>query len=80
MMEFIRMLIFIKIVIIEKKISNINEATRGYFNPFYFFEEILHTNKHKMQTSNFHSDIFKRLKSIKIKQATFTHKKHKMQT
>ena len=29
--------------------------------------------KHKMQTSDFHSDI--RLKSIKSKQATFTHKK-----
>ena len=28
-----------------------------------------------MQTSNFHSDIFIRLKSIKSKQVTFTHKK-----
>ena len=36
--------------------------------------------KHKKQTSDFHSDIFIRLKSIKSKQATFTHKKHKMQT
>ena len=31
--------------------------------------------KHKMQTSDFHSDIFMRLKSIKSKQVTFTHKK-----
>ena len=35
--------------------------------------------KHKMQTCNFHPDIFIRLKSIESKQATFTHKKHKMQ-
>ena len=28
-----------------------------------------------MQTSDFHSDIFMRLKSIKNKQVTFTHKK-----
>ena len=28
-----------------------------------------------MQTSDFHSDIFIRLKSIKSKQVTFTHKK-----
>ena len=32
-----------------------------------------------MQTSDFHSDILIRLKSIKSKQASFTHKKHKMQ-
>ena len=32
-----------------------------------------------MQTSNFHSDIFKRLKSIKSKQVTFTHKKHELE-
>ena len=31
--------------------------------------------KHKMQTSDFHSDIFMRIKSIKSKQVTFTHKK-----
>ena len=31
-----------------------------------------------MQTSNFHSDIFIRLKSIKSKQVSFTHKKAQM--
>ena len=41
-----------------------------------FYEEILHTKKeHKMQTRDFHSDIFIRLKNIKSKQVTFTHKK-----
>ena len=35
--------------------------------------------KHKMQTSDFHSDIFIRLKTIKSKQMTFTHKKAKAQ-
>ena len=50
---------------------------RSNFKPFYFFyEEILHTHKkHKMQTSDFHSDVFVRLKNIKSKQVTFTHKK-----
>ena len=42
----------------------------------FFYEEILHTQKkHKMETSDFHSDIFMHLKSIKSKQVTFTHKK-----
>ena len=31
-----------------------------------------------MQTSDFHSDIFIRLKGIKSKQVTFTHKKVQM--
>ena len=31
-----------------------------------------------MQTSHFHSDIFIRLKSMKNKQVTFTHKKAQM--
>ena len=57
-------------------------SLRSNFKPFYLFiffmKEILHTKKHKkhkMQTRDFHSDIFIRLKSIKSKQATFTHKK-----
>ena len=40
----------------------------------FFYEEILHTKKDKMQTSDFHSDIFICLKSIKSKQVTFIHK------
>ena len=62
-----------------RSIENIiNEVLRRNFRPFYFFyEEILHTKKHKKQISDFHSDIFIRLKSIKSKQMTFTHKKHK---
>ena len=36
--------------------SIINEAIRGKLRPFYFFyEETLHTKKHKKQTSDFHS-------------------------
>ena len=31
--------------------------------------------KHKMQTNDFHSDIFIGLKGIKSKQVTFSHKK-----
>ena len=50
--------------------SNINEVIKEQFQAFlFFYEEILHTQKkHKMQTSDFHSDIFIRLKSIKSKQ------------
>ena len=56
--------------------NNINEVIKEQFQAFlFFYEEILHTKKHKMQTSDFHSDIFIRLKSIKSKQVTFTHKK-----
>ena len=51
-------------------------SLRSNFKPFYFFMKKFYTQKkHKMQTSDFHSDIFIRLKSIKSKQVTFTHKK-----
>ena len=53
------------------------------FKPFYFlffWKDFTHKKSRKRQTSDFHSDSFIRLKNIKSKQATFTHKKHKMQT
>ena len=51
-------------------------SLRSNFKPFYFFMKKFYTQKkHKMQTSNFYSDIFIHLKSIKNKQVTFTHKK-----
>ena len=59
--------------------SNINEVIKDNFRLFFtkrFYTQKKH-KKHKMQTSDFHSDIFIRLKSIKSKQATFTHKKYK---
>ena len=59
------------------KSSDINEVIEEVISSL-FYKEILHKKKqHKMQTSDFYSDIFLRLKSIKSKQATFTHKKHK---
>ena len=59
--------------------SNINEVIKEVISSlFIFFMKRFYTQKkHKMQTSHFHSDIFIRLKSIKSKQTTFTHKKHK---
>ena len=41
----------------------------------FFYEEMLHKKKHKMQNSDFNSDIFICLKSTKSKQVAFTHKK-----
>ena len=63
--------------------SNINEVIRDNFRPFFrkrFYTQKKH-KKRKIQTSDFHSDIFIRLKqtsnllinNIKSKQ-TFTHK------
>ena len=59
--------------------SNINEVIKKVISSlFIFFIKRFYTQKkHKIQTSDFHSDVFIRLKSIKSKQATFTHKKHK---
>ena len=39
---------------------------------FFFMKRFYIQEKHKMQASDIHSDIFIRLKSIKSKQATFT--------
>ena len=60
----------------DNKSSNINGVIKEKFQVFLFlYEEILQTQKkHKVQTSDFHSDVFIRLKSIKSKQVTFTHK------
>ena len=46
---------------------------------YVFVKRFYIQKKHKMQIRDFHSDIFVLLKSIKSKQATFTHKKRKMQ-
>ena len=47
---------------------------------FFLNEKILHQKKHKKQTKTFTQIFLSASKSIKSKQATFTHKKHKMQT
>ena len=53
--------------------SNINGVIKEQFQAsLFFYEEILDTKKmHKMQTSDFHSDIFIRVKSIKSKTSDF---------
>ena len=65
-------------MIIEKdcdnKSGNINEVIKDDFGLFFtkiFYAQKKH-KKHKMQASDFHSDLFVRLKSLKRKQATFT--------
>ena len=43
---------------------------------FFFFMKRFYTKKnHKIQTSDFHTDIFIRQKVLKCKQAFFIHKK-----
>ena len=64
--------------------SNINEVIKVI--SCLFHEKTLHarksTNKHKKEASDFHSDVFTCIKSIKSKQMIFTQmlrtKKHKM--
>ena len=48
----------------------------GQFHIFFFFMKRFYTKKnHKIQTSDFHTDIFIRQKVLKCKQAFFIHKK-----
>ena len=48
----------------------------GQFHFFFFFMKRFYTQKnHKIQTSDFYPDIFRRQKVLKCKQATFIHKK-----
>ena len=48
----------------------------GQFHFFFFFMKRFYTKKnHKIQTSDFYPDIFRRQKVLKCKQATFIHKK-----
>ena len=53
--------------------SIINEAIRGISGHF-LQKAFTHKKAHKMQTSDFHSDILYAQKALKSKQATFTHK------
>ena len=64
MTEFIRLLIFIKIVIKNAiRSSIIYEGIRGVF--ILFYEEILHAKKkHKMQTSEIKHLLFSHFKKI----------------
>ena len=52
----------------DNRSSNINEAIREVISNFFLQKDFTHKKKHKkhkMQISDFYSDIFMRLKSIK---------------
>ena len=54
-----------------------NEAIRGNFRLFFFFQKnFTHKKAYKMQKSIFYPDVYAQ-KALKSKQATFTHKWHK---